>query len=355
MKQPNRKVLVILSFFIVGFMVLALVLAFKTDRTKLMDAFHHIQMVQMLFALACTGTAYTAFVLSFNGLFTMTPHRVPFNRFYSIMFISYTINFIASSGGWTGVMLRAYLLKFEKVPYSVTVPVSLAQNTVFNLVLACVSFGGLIFLREHPEFIGSEREVLVLLFMLGLAAVVAVMLLIFLNRRFRKWFLRRSIILGNWLGKTFLRKQTSYQRLVEIRNNMEKTMQFLHRDWWRLLGVLFWVVMDWVFTALTLYFCFRAVGVALPLGLLMVGFTVMFLTSTINPVPAGLGISEVALAGVFSRLGVDFEQTLAAALLFRFVFYLLPMAVSTALYLDTMRTFLKQEENIEGAIKSTRS
>lgn len=355
MKQPNRKILVILSFFIVGFMVLALVLAFKTDLSKLMDTFHHIQILQMVFSLLCTGTAYLAFTLSFRGLFQMTPHRIPFNRFFSIMFISYTINFIASSGGWTGVMLRAYLLKFEKVPYSVTVPISLAQNTVFNLVLACVSFGGLIFLREHPEFIGGDREFLVLLFMLGLAAVVAVMLLIFLNRGFRRWFLRRSIVLGNWMGKTFLKKQTSYQRLVEIRNNMETTMQFLHRDWWRLLGVLFWVCMDWLFTALTLYFCFRAVGVVLPLGLLMVGFTVMFLTSTINPVPAGLGISEVALAGVFSRLGVGFEQTLAAALLFRFVFYLLPMAVSTALYLDTMRTFLKQEENIEGAIKSARS
>jgi uncharacterized protein (TIRG00374 family) len=349
--QPNRKVLVILSFFIVGFMILALVLAFKTDLSKLMDSFHHIQLGQMLFALLCTGTAYLAFTLSFNGLFHMTPHKVPFNRFFSIMFISYTINFVASSGGWTGVMLRAYLLKYEKVPYSVTVPVSLAQNTVFNLVLACVSFGGLIYLHEHPEFIGGDREYIVFLFMMGLAAVVVVMLLIFLNKRFRKWFLHNTIVLGHWLGKTFLRKQTSYQRLVEIRNNMEGTMQFLHRDWWRLLGVFFWVCMDWLFTALTLYFCFRAVGVVLPLGLLMVGFTVMFLTSTINPVPAGLGISEVALAGVFSRLGVGFEQTLAAALLFRFVFYLLPMAVSTALYLDTMRTFLKKEDAIEGAIK----
>ena len=67
------------------------------------------------------------------------------------------------------------------------------------------------------------------------------------------------------------------------------------------------------------------------------------LTSTINPVPAGLGVSEVALAGTFRLLGVGFENTLVAALLFRFVFYLLPLAVSTALYLDTMRSFLKNQ------------
>jgi uncharacterized membrane protein YbhN (UPF0104 family) len=86
----------------------------------------------------------------------------------------------------------------------------------------------------------------------------------------------------------------------------------------------------------------------------MVGVNVMFLTSTINPVPAGLGISEVALATTFKLLGVEFAHSILAALLFRFVFYLLPMAVSTALYLDTMRGFLKAEETIEKAVKHSR-
>jgi hypothetical protein len=36
-----------------------------------------------------------------------------------------------------------------------------------------------------------------------------------------------------------------------------------------------------------------------------------------------------------------------AALLFRFVFFLIPLAVSTALYLDTMRSFLKSQTGEE--------
>jgi uncharacterized protein (TIRG00374 family) len=284
----------------------------------------------------------------------MTPYRVPFSRFFSIMFISYTINFIVSSGGWAGIAIRSFLLRHEKVPYSVTIPISFAQNTIFNLVLACVSFGGLIFLREHPEFVGGSREIWVLVFMLGLVAVVAGMILLFFNKGLRKWFLRIMIVLGYWVGRTFLKKKSNRHRLVEIRNNFENTIQFLHRGWGQLLVVLFWVSMDWSFTALTLFFCFRAVGVPLPLGLLLVGFTVMFLTSTINPVPAGLGISEVALAGTFKLLGVSFEQTLVAALLFRLVFFLLPMAVSTALYLPTMTAFLKSGEATKGSIKHSK-
>jgi uncharacterized protein (TIRG00374 family) len=349
--QPNRKVLVILSLFIVGFMALALVIAFKTDIPKLLDAVHQIHLEQLLFALICTAIVYLSFALSFNGLFLMTPYRVPFARFFSIMFISYTINFVVSSGGWAGIAIRSFLLRQQKVPYSVTVPISFAQNMVFNLVLACFSFGGLIFLREHPEFVGGTREIWVFIFMLGLVGVVVLMLLLFFYGRLRKWFLRNMIRLGNWAGRTFLRKKTSYKRLVEIRNNLEKTIQFLHRGWIQLLVVLFWVSMDWCFTAMTLFFCFRAIGVYLSLGLVLVGLTVMFLTSTINPVPAGLGISEVVLAGTFKLLGVEFELSLVAALLFRFVFFLLPMAVSTALYLPTMTAFLKSADAIEGDIK----
>ncbi|HVZ80038.1 MAG TPA: lysylphosphatidylglycerol synthase transmembrane domain-containing protein [bacterium] len=351
MNKPNRKILLALSLFLMGFMVLALVLAFFTDLPKLFHNIQQIHVEHLIFALLCTGAAYLSFTLSFNGLFLMTPHRVPFPRFFSIMFISYTINFVVSSGGWAGIALRSYLLRHDKVPYSVTVPISFAQNMVFNLVLACFSFGGLIFLREHPEFVGGGKEAIVLGFMVFLVALVAVMLLLFIHGAFRKWVLRSMIKAGSWGGRVVLRKNTSRERLVEIRNDLERTIQFLHRGWLQLFVVFFWCAMDWTFTALTLYFCFRSVGVVLPLGQTMLGFTVMFLTSTINPVPAGLGISEAALAGVFSLLGVELEKTLVAALLFRFIFFLLPMAVSLGLYLDTLRTFLKSEEQIEKAVR----
>lgn len=343
MSQPNRKILVIVSLFVVGIMVLGLAGALFTDLPTLVDTFHHIHVESLLFALLCTGTAYLSFTLSFNGLFEMTPYRVPFNKFFSIMFISYTINFIVSSGGWAGIAIRSFLLKHEKVPYSVTVPLSFAQNMIFNLVLSCVCFGGLFYLHNHPEFIGGGKQVLILLFMAGLLAVVGIMILIFFYAKFRRFFLRQMLNVGHWFNHKILRKKSDKKRQVEIRNNLEATIQFLHKGWLQLLIVFFWVSMDWLFTALTLYFCFKAVGVDLLLGMLLVGFTVMFLTSTINPVPAGLGVSEAALTVTFGLLGVGSGKTLVAALLFRFVFYLLPLAVSTALYLDTMRSFLKSQ------------
>ncbi len=347
MNQPNKKALVIVSLIVVGIMVLALATALWSDFPKLMDVFHHLEMDQLLFALISTGIAYLAFTLSFDALFKMTPYRIPFPKFFSIMFISATINFIISSGGMSSIAIRAFLLKHEKVPYSVTIPLSFAQNMIFNLVLSCVCFGGLFYLNQHPEFMGGGKQMVILFFMAGLLLVVMGMIMIFFNRAFRRWVLRQILRTGHWVSHKILRKKRDDQRVVEIRNELEATVAFLHKGWARLLLVLFWVSMDWCFTALTLYFCFHAVGVDLPLGLLMVGFTVMFLSSNINPVPAGLGVSESLLAFTFKLLGVGFEKTLVAAVIFRFVFFLIPLAISTALYLDTMRSFLKNEEKIE--------
>jgi glycosyltransferase 2 family protein len=343
MKQTNHKVLITISLFVLGIMVLALVTALSSDFSKLLSIFSHIQMESLLFSLLCTGIAYLAYTLSFNGLFEMTPYRIPFNKFFSIMFISATVNFIVYSGGLSSIAIRSFLLKHEKVPYAITIPLSFAQNMIFNLVLCIVSFGGLFYLHRHPEFMGGSKEFLIFFFMMVLLVVITLMVLIFYNQPFRHFFLRQLFKVTNGLRRLFRKKNISKLRLLVIRNELESTVKFLHKGWLQLLLVFFWVSMDWSFTALTLYFCFHAVGVHLPLGLLLVGFTVMFLTSNINPVPAGLGVSESALAFTFKLLGVGFEKTLVAALLFRFVFFLLPLAVSTALYLDTIRSFLKAQ------------
>jgi uncharacterized protein (TIRG00374 family) len=345
MGPTNHKVLITVSLIVIGIMVLALVTAVYSDMPKLLEIFHHIEIESLLFSLLCTGLAYLAFTLSFNALFEMTPYRIPFGRFFSIMFISYTINFVVSSGGVSSLALRSFLMKQEKVPYSVTIPLSFAQNMIFNLVLCCVCFFGLGYLHGNPQFIGGAGQYFVFFFMGGLLLLVGAMVLAFVNRAFRKRFLKQCLRFIHWINVWILRKKSDQRQLVKIRRNFESTVRFLHKGWLQLIVVSFWVCMDWTLTALALFFCFKAVGVDLPLGLLLVGFSVMFLTSIINPVPAGLGVSETLMAGTFSYLGVGFEKSLVAALLFRFVFFLLPLAVSTALYLDTLRSFLKAPQS----------
>ena len=341
MNQPNKKAIVVVSLILVGIMVLGLAAALLSDSSKLKEVFRHLKMGPFLLALLSAGLAYLASALSFRVLFGLTPYRIPFPQFFSIMFISDTINFIISSGGMSSIANRSFLLKQEKVPYSVSIPLSLAQNMIFNLALSCVCLGGLFYLHGHPEFVGAPKQRVLLFFMGGLLLVVAAMVLIFFHRSFRRWVLGQVLRAGHGIRQLIYHEKTDSRGWAEILNQLESTFEFLSQGRTRLLLVFFCVGMNWCLMALTFYFCFHAVGLDLPLGLLLVGFTVMFLASNVNPVPAGLGVSESLLAFVFKLLGVGFEETLVAAILFRLVYYLIPLAISAALYLDTMRTLLK--------------
>ncbi len=333
----------VVFFSLVGFMILALITGFFTDGPKLLAVIHGLKIPSIVLAFLCMGCAYFALCLSFHSLFAITHYPIPVPRLFIITFISATFNYIISSGGMSTMAVRSYLLKQQKVPYSVSIPLSFAQNTIFNVVLSFVCLGGLLYLQTHHEFNSGPLEAMVWSFMAGLVGVVTVMALIFFNKAFRRGALRVLIQAGTWVSRRIFKKSLNPLRLWATRRKVEGAVKYLHQGWGSLAHVFFWVSMDWFFTSLTLFFCFQAAGVDLSFGLLLVAFAVMFLTSTANVVPAGLGVSEGSLAGVFSLLGVDVNQTLVAALLFRVIFFFIPLAISTGLYLETMRTLWKNQ------------
>lgn len=339
-KHPTRN-LILLAF--AGVMFIALLVTFISDGRELARVFNQLKLSSIFLAILCMGAAYVALGLSFSAIFKMAHHRVPFPRLLSITFISATFNYIISSGGMSTMAVRSFLLKHEKVPYSVSIPLSFAQNMIFNLVLSVVCLGGVLYLHHHRELTSEGFQVVVILCLLGLIGVVASMMLVFFNKRFRDWFMKRIFSVMGWFTRQVLKKPSHPEKLREIREEVEVSIRYLHQGWARLFLVLLWVTLDWTFTALTLYFCFQAAGVELPSGLLLVAFAVEFLTSTINVVPAGLGVSEGSLSWVLKTFGYDFNQVLVAALLFRVIFFLLPLAIATGLYLDTMRTLWRSQ------------
>jgi len=339
-KHPTRNLL-LLAF--IGVMFITLLVAFISDGRELAKVFHQLELSSILLAIVCTVAAYVALGLSFSAIFKMAHHHVPFPRLLSITFISATFNYIISSGGMSTMAVRSFLLKHEKVPYSVSIPLSFAQNMIFNLVLSVVCLGGVLYLHHHRELTSDAFQVVVFLFLLGLIGIVTSMMLVFFNKRFRGWFMRKVFSVIEWFARRVLKRPSHPEKLREVRDEVEVSIRYLHQGWTRLFLVLLWVSLDWAFTALTLYFCFQAAGVELPAGLLLVAFAVEFLTSTANVVPAGLGVTEGSLSGVLSLFGVDFHQALVAALLFRAIFFLLPLAIATGLYLETMRTLWRSQ------------
>jgi uncharacterized membrane protein YbhN (UPF0104 family) len=83
---------------------------------------------------------------------------------------------------------------------------------------------------------------------------------------------------------------------------------------------------------MSLGYCFSAFGEAIGFGKLLVGFTAGIAAGAVSFIPAGLGIQEGSMAGVFVLLSISLETSVLAILLFRTVYYLLPFALSFAFF-----------------------
>ncbi len=344
MKRSEHRTAYLLFFIFVGVVFFTLVTVAITDGPKLLTVINDLRMGPLVFALACMVTSYLSIALSFSGLFELTPHRIRFSTMFSITFVAATFNYVVSTAGVSSLAVRSYLFKQHKVPYSTTLPLSVAQSMITNLILALMCMGGLFYLNAHPERVGSFGQGVFWGVALLLAGLVLAVTVAFFHKGCRTFLLDLGSRWGGALLARMARGRFPAERLKEIRQNLEDSIRLLHKGWIQLIVTSFWVAMDWTFTATTLYFCFQAVGVNLSLGLVLVGFSVAFLTSTVNFVPAGLGITEMAVSGTYMHLlNVEPEKAVVATIMFRIIYFLIPLAVSSALYLDTMKKAFKNK------------
>lgn len=332
----------IAAFFLLGILCLGAVLVWFTEGTQVLREIRELRMGPVLLALLAVGAAYGSTALSFSGLFALTRFTVPFGPLFSVTLISSTFNYVVSSGGLSSLAVRAYLFKAHRVPYSVTVPVSAAQSMVTNIVLALLCAGGLAHLVALRGPVPGVGVGLLVVLVGTLLALVGIWALGFFHAGFRAAVLAAVERLGTLLGRIPPFRFLTAARLAGFRSNVERSVRLLHRGWLQLLVTFFWVLMDWFFTILALNFCFQAVGERLSWGLLLLGFALALLTSTLNLVPAGLGVTEGVVVGVFVHLGLDAEKVMVSTLLFRLLYYILPLAVSAALYLETLGKLVRQ-------------
>ncbi len=343
MNASSRRLTLALVLFLLGLILTALVTAWLTDGPTFLAVLGSLKPAPIFGALFCMTASYVAIALSFAALLQVSHYRVGFPRLFSITLISTTFNYVVSTAGVSSLAVRAYLFKRQRVPLSLIVPLSIAQSMMTNLVLTLMCLGGLWFLRTQPGFKGGAGH----LFILGALGILVTLVVItavgYFHAPTRHRAIRAGVGMTAWIRQRVLRRPFATGRPGEVARNLEESTRLLHRGWAPLLVALFWVTMDWVFTVLTMQQCFMAVEIPLSAGLVLVGFTLAFLSSTVNIFPGGLGVMEGLLTVTYSHFGVPQEKAMVAALLFRMIYFLLPLAVSAALYLDTLKALLKND------------
>jgi hypothetical protein len=114
--------------------------------------------------------------------------------------------------------------------------------------------------------------------------------------------------------------------------NFDNSIGLLSSNARMLLGPAGYGFLDWLCMFLTLKCAFLAANYPVSNQTLLVGFSVGIFASLFSLTPASLGIMEGSMAGSFFLMGCDYERALLATLVYRVVYFMLPMFVSAFFY-----------------------
>ena len=248
-----------------------------------------------------------------------------------IGFVTAALNHVVSSGGIAGYSLRYVFMKGHGVSLQNVLAASILHFYLTSLAMLAVLPGGFAYLMLNAAIPSGVA--------IGLGIGTAILSVVFV--------LITGVVLVQSFRRPVLEK---IQRLVKrfTKRDFEETLQQFDQGLTRGVGALkqqpkmialvfILIALDWVTSAVVLWYCFDALGDPVSPGMLMSGFVIGIMAGVASMIPGGLGIQEGSMAGVFNLLGVPFEQALLASILFRVIYFLLPYFASLALYWRLIR------------------
>ena len=244
-----------------------------------------------------------------------------------ITFVANTANYVLPTGGLSGFALRMVMLNKKGVPGGRAVLVSFTQTILTNLMLVAFILWGLVHLLLSGQLPPAATAALIIV-VVGLSLFLAACLLLVRRRELRAALLSRCADLMLRMLDRLQRRDRYEPRLRRFFLHVEEGMEFFAARPRAMVAPLFWIFLDWLFTVAVLYTACRAVGAAVSYGDAIVAFSVAIVVAVASFVPGGVGVLEVALAGMFASVGVPAEQAVLAIFVFRVAFYVIPVLLA---------------------------
>lgn len=272
--------------------------------------------------------SYLAMARSYQGISIAADYPVPLREMLKITFVANAMNYLVATGGLSGFAVRMYFFNRLGLPSQSAVVVSLAQTFLTNYTLLGFVIVGFWYVVTSGAMQGSALVACAILLILAvLAAVLASLLLLHpkLRRRTLFWCAQGT----HWLLHRLLpQRAPARTHIWRYQFNLNRGIAFMLARKRAMIEPLFWIIVDWFLTIFILHTSFLTVRYPIEFSQCVVGFAVAMVLSFASLVPGGLGIMEGSMAAVFASMGVPFETAVVAVLLFRIVYYLLPLLIS---------------------------
>jgi uncharacterized protein (TIRG00374 family) len=306
------------------FIVLAVSVAMNWKRAEpaLRQADWRMLMVGVLFTFlsyVSAGGTYAVVSRAFGM-------KVPGIRLLIVGFVNMSFNNLLNLGGAAGYSVSAVLLRHENIEQRVILAASLFHFYLYFLVGSSLVPVSMAYLALSHRMSGHAQFGLIVLAAATFVFAMLVNLVVF-HRGARETLLR--IVERVALKVLHQNIALPLERFVAT---LYQGMDALRVRRGRIVAVAGLALGDWVFCLVALWFCFHAIGGAPHPAILVSGFFVAIAAGGASMIPGGLGVQDGSMAGIYTLLGSRLQNAALGSILFRVMYYFLPLAVGLVIY-----------------------
>lgn len=262
-------------------------------------------------------------------------HDIPFKALFKDVITMNFANTVFPTGGVSGIaIMRGRLRKHKVSAHTTTIAQAfwMGFTGISYIILLLLSLL-LLFLSQRIEQVSFRLILMVLLIMLvGLLVILALLL----NRHIAEhlsYMLTRPI---NWVLKKFKRNALGRSQMRELNVKFYMTLSEFRRNWNQLLRPFGWCFLTLVLDIASLYMVFIALGVYPNPGVIIAAFLIALMASLLSIFTSGIGIFEIGMVGIMVGLGLSFDLSFSAAIVYRIIALWMFLPIGLYFYKRTM-------------------
>ncbi len=285
-----------------------------------------------LLVLLSSALSYLCIAAVLHRLLLSMGHSLPFATSFRISLVSCTLNYAMAIGGLSGIAAKVYLLAKEDIPPSKTLSISMVHGFLTNTVAVIFIYLGFFFLYSEYKLSTREKEfgfvVLLIAFLLSWLTIQVIV-----HESFRKKLWQLCLQVALFVSEKLHRPHwVNQEKAQNFFKNFNRSLNIIVKNSSILLVPAIYALFDWVLMFSCLKCCFLAIRYPVDNTTLLVGFSVGIFMTLFSLTPAAIGLMEGSMAASFYLMGLDYNRALLATLIYRLVYYFLPMLVSLFFY-----------------------
>ena len=322
-------------FFIALVLITVFAIVQFGELQNFMDIIKNINIFLLLIVFVFRYLAYFFNAKYFQAYLKNFNHLIPLKAIYKDVITMNFANTVFPSGGISGIaLLRGQFRKHKVSAHTTTVAQAFwvgftAVSYIVYLLLALL----MLFLSQKIEMV-SFRLIMIMLVFVLIGSIIVVGLL--LNRRIAEkvtYYLTRPT---NWVLKKFKRNSLEKEQLHELNSKFYETLYEFKNNWRMLLKPFLWCFVSMGFDLLSLYMVFIAFGVYPNPGVIIAAYLIALGLSVLSVFTSGIGVFEIGMVSILVGLGLSFDLSFSASIVFRIIALWLFLPVGLYFYKRTM-------------------